>query len=59
MQYLPGLSHDTMHASELQHLETANVLFKLISESNVTPNMTRSADSINTVPSRVNGVNWG
>ena len=41
-------------------LETDRRCFsKVILASNVTPNITRSADSFNTVPSRVNGVNWG
>ena len=34
-------------------------LIKVILASSVTPNMRRSADSFSTVPSRVNGINWG
>ena len=41
-------------------LETERRCFSnVIVATNVTPNITRSADSFSTVPSRVNGVNWG
>ena len=58
MKYLQGLSHDTKPLS-CSMGNRDKVLLKGQLSINVTPNMTRSADSFSTVPSRVNGVNWG
>ena len=47
MKYLPGLSHDTKPLSWAAALETERRCFsQVILASNVTPNITRSEDSL-------------
>ena len=53
---------EVMHESPAHGVRSVPILksfSKVILASNVTPNITRSAYSFSTVPSRVNGVAWG
>ena len=54
MKYLPGLAHKTKPLI-CTFGNSERCISNVILASNVTPNITRSADSFSTVPSRVNG----
>ena len=58
MEHSPGLLQDTKSLRSGSG-NRAKVLLKVILELNVTPNITRSLDSLSTVPPIINGGDWG
>ena len=58
MEYSPGLPQDTKSLRSYSG-DREKMLLKGHLKSNVTPNIFRSSDSFSTVPSMVNGGEWG